>query len=73
MGSGILLREWLRGLLHGVLNETLLDRRLMAPLRTEVIERTLREFETEGHAHESRLWALLMFGYWRRQQEDQVS
>ena len=39
----------------------------MTPLSAPVIKRTLKEFEAGINAHESRLWALLMFGYWRRQ------
>jgi asparagine synthase (glutamine-hydrolysing) len=68
MGFGIPLAEWLRGSLRKVLRETLLDAPLMAPLSGAVIERTLREFESGRDGHESRLWALLMFGCWRRQQ-----
>ena len=62
MGFGIPLAAWLRGPLRKVLRETLLDAQLMAPLSAAVIERTLREFEAGGNEHESRLWALLMFG-----------
>ena len=68
MGFGIPLGDWLRGPLRSVLRETLLDARLMAPLSSTVIEQTLREFEAGGTEHESRLWALLMFGAWRSQQ-----
>jgi asparagine synthase (glutamine-hydrolysing) len=69
MGFGVPLGGWLRGPLRKVLRETLLDVGLMAPLSAPVIERTLREFETGGNEHESRLWALLVFGVWRSQQE----
>jgi asparagine synthase (glutamine-hydrolysing) len=65
MGFGIPLAAWLRGPLRKVLRETLLDDGLMAPLSGVVIERTLREFESGCNGHESRLWALLMFGCWR--------
>ena len=41
---------------------------LMAPLSGTVIEQTLRQFDTGDDGHSSRLWALLMFGCWRRQQ-----
>jgi len=68
MGFGIPLAAWLRGPLRNVLRETLLDARLMAPLSGAVIERTLREFDSGDDGHKSRLWALLMFGCWRRQQ-----
>ncbi|MGH9904008.1 MAG: asparagine synthase (glutamine-hydrolyzing), partial [Pyrinomonadaceae bacterium] len=69
MGFGIPLETWLRGPLRRVMIETLRDAELMAPLSIEVVERTLQQFEAGGNEHESRLWALLMFGYWRRQQE----
>jgi asparagine synthase (glutamine-hydrolysing) len=68
MGFGIPLADWLRGPLRNVLRETLLDAQIMVPLSGAVIERTLREFESGGDEHESRLWALLMFGCWRKQQ-----
>jgi asparagine synthase (glutamine-hydrolysing) len=69
MGFGIPLFDWLNGPLRKVMNETLRDATLMAPLSMQVIEETLREFETGNHRHEYRLWALLMFGVWRRGQE----
>ena len=68
MGFGTPLAAWLRGPLRNVMNQTLLDAQLMAPLSAPVIKRTLKEFEAGINAHESRLWALLMFGYWRRQE-----
>jgi asparagine synthase (glutamine-hydrolysing) len=68
MGFGPPLAAWLRGPLRNVMNQTLLDAQLMAPLSAPVIKRTLREFEAGINAHESRLWALLMFGYWRQQE-----
>jgi asparagine synthase (glutamine-hydrolysing) len=68
MGFGIPLALWLRGPLRKVLRETLLDAALMAPLSGAVVERALAEFESGQVEHASRLWALLMFGYWRRQQ-----
>ena len=68
MGFGIPLAAWLRGPLGKMLRETLLDAQLMAPLSAPVIKRTLQEFAAGITAHESRLWALLMFGCWRRQE-----
>ena len=45
----------------------LLDVELIEPLSVKLIERTLQgtlqEFEADTNADESRLWALLMFGY----------
>jgi asparagine synthase (glutamine-hydrolysing) len=68
MGFATPLAAWLRGPLRNVMNQTLLDARLMGPLSAPVIKRTLKEFEAGINTHESRLWALLMFGYWRRQE-----
>ncbi len=68
MGFGIPLAAWLRGPLRKVLHETLLDAHVMAPLSGAVAEQTLREFDSGDDGHKSRLWALLMFGCWRRQQ-----
>lgn len=66
MGFAPPLAEWLRGPLYNVMSETLRNADLMSPLSTRVVERTLREFETGDDAHQNRLWALLMFGFWRR-------
>ena len=69
MGFGIPVAGWLRGPLRNVLHDTLLDAQLMAPLSATVIERTLREFDAGVNDHQSRIWALLMFGVWRNQQK----
>jgi len=68
MGFGTPLAAWLRGPLRKMLDEIVLDDRLMAPLSAPVIKRTLKEFDAGINAHESRLWALLMFGYWHLQE-----
>lgn len=68
MGFGIPLGDWLRGPLHDVLRKTLRDAHLMAPFSAAVIVRALGEFEAGRNEHESRLWALLMYGFWRSQQ-----
>jgi asparagine synthase (glutamine-hydrolysing) len=68
MGFGIPLAEWLRGPLHKVLTETLLDPESMAPLSASAVKHTLREFQAGNQAHQSRLWALLIYGIWRREQ-----
>ncbi len=70
MGFGIPLASWLRGPLSDVLQDTLRDSRLMAPLEQAVINRTLSEFRNGNSAHESRLWSLLMFGTWRQHHAD---
>jgi asparagine synthase (glutamine-hydrolysing) len=67
------LVAWLRGPLRKVLRGTLLDVALMEPLSVKLIERTLQEFEAGINAHESRLWALLMFGYWRLQKYGDIT
>jgi len=69
MGFGIPLAAWLRGPLREAMSETLRDSPLMVPLSLPVVQRTLKEFEAGDDKHESRLWALLMYGYWRRQLE----
>jgi asparagine synthase (glutamine-hydrolysing) len=66
-GFAIPLLSWLRGPLREMLDATLRDPRLMAPLSLPVIERTLDEFDEGRDEHASRLWALLMFGCWRHQ------
>src|SRR5262249_36630048 len=60
MGFGIPLVTWLRGPLREVLDRTLGNDQLMAPLSPAVIAHTLREFEHGRDDHGSRLWALLM-------------
>jgi asparagine synthase (glutamine-hydrolysing) len=65
-GFAVPLANWLRGPLSGTLNETLRDSQLMAPLSRPVIERTLRQFDKGEDRHQHRLWALLMFGCWRK-------
>ncbi|HKP74837.1 MAG TPA: asparagine synthase (glutamine-hydrolyzing) [Longimicrobiaceae bacterium] len=66
MGFGIPLGDWLRGPLNPLLRETLLSRGAMEPLDARVIRDTVAEFERGAGHHESRLWALLMYGLWRR-------
>jgi hypothetical protein len=45
-----------------LLRGTLLDVERVAQLSVKLIERTLHEFEADINAHESRLWALPLFG-----------
>ena len=66
MGFGIPLAEWLRGSLRQTLEETLQCHDTMAPLDPLVIDNTLDEFLNHGVDHGSRLWALLMYGIWRK-------
>jgi hypothetical protein len=44
------------------------DSRLVSPLSSHVIERTLREFDQGKNEHGQRLWTLLMFAFWQREQ-----
>ncbi|OQX10980.1 MAG: asparagine synthase (glutamine-hydrolyzing) [Desulfobulbaceae bacterium A2] len=66
MGFGIPLSQWLHGPLSLILHETLCDSTLMSPLFSTSIQQVLREFDAGADWHVSRLWALLMFGVWRR-------
>lgn len=66
MGFAIPLSKWLKGPLRRILEDTLRDDNLMSPLDGQVIRNTLSEFFDQGADHGSRLWALLMYGLWRR-------
>lgn len=66
MGFGIPLARWLRGPLRPVLEQTLLNKELMQPLNSTVIKTTLDTFFRGDDQQESRLWALLMYGNWRK-------
>lgn len=66
MGFAIPLTSWLRGPLRSLTIDTLHDERLTAPLNNTVVRKTLSEFLDQGADHGSRVWALLMYGLWRR-------
>ncbi|PZO06773.1 MAG: asparagine synthase (glutamine-hydrolyzing) [Lysobacteraceae bacterium] len=66
MGFGIPVAGWLRGPLRPLLEDTLRSAQAMEPLDRSVIDHTLDEFLNHGVDHSSRLWALLMYGAWRR-------
>ena len=67
MGFGIPVGDWLRGPLRPLLRDTLLGGGgAMEPLDARVVRETVDEFERGAGHHESRLWALLMYGLWRR-------
>jgi asparagine synthase (glutamine-hydrolysing) len=73
MGFGIPLAEWLRGPLWKVVNETLRNPELMAPLSMPTITKVVRAFQDGQDANDTRLWTLLMFGYWNGQQRARVA
>jgi len=66
MGFGIPLAEWLRGRLRPTVEEVLGDGDAMAPLDRGVVREYVEAFFDQGAPHDSRVWALLMFGLWRR-------
>lgn len=66
MGFGIPLARWLRGPLRPVLEETLRNNEIMQPLNSKVITATLDTFLHGDDKQESRIWALLMYGNWRK-------
>ena len=66
MGFGIPLANWLRGPLRPLLEGILRSAAVIEPLDQSVIEQTLDEFLHQDVDHSSRLWALLMYGIWRR-------
>lgn len=66
MGFGIPVADWLRGPLRPLLEDTLRDARLMAPLEQSIIRVTLDNFLNHDADHSPKLWALLMYGLWRQ-------
>lgn len=66
MGFAIPVPDWLRGPLRPLLEDTLRNAEMMAPLEQAVIERTLNEFLCNGVDHSQKLWTLLMYGLWRQ-------
>ncbi len=66
MGFGIPVAEWLRGRLAKLIDEVLFDASLMTPMNGTVIRKTVKEFREQNIDHSSRIWALLMYGLWRR-------
>jgi asparagine synthase (glutamine-hydrolysing) len=66
MGFGIPMRDWLAGPLRPVVEDLLGDDDTLAPLDPAVARQTAREFYEQGVEHTSRMWALLMFGLWKR-------
>ena len=70
MGFRIPRAEWLRGRLRPMVQEVLADRDAMAPLDMRTIREFAAAFFERGAQHDSRLWALLMYGLWRRHARD---
>jgi asparagine synthase (glutamine-hydrolysing) len=65
-GFAIPKERWLRGELRPLLDSVVLDGDDLAPLDGRVARRTLRAFHAGDGSHRDRLWALLMYGMWRR-------
>ncbi|MFO1356331.1 MAG: asparagine synthase (glutamine-hydrolyzing) [Gammaproteobacteria bacterium] len=66
MGFAVPLADWLQGALRPVIREVLTDRTLMEPLDPDVIRQTMSTFLAGSREESSRIWALVMFGLWRR-------
>jgi hypothetical protein len=62
MGFGIPVPHCLRGRLAPLIEEVLFDARLMEPLNSVVVRKTVKGFREQHIEHSSRLWALLMYG-----------
>lgn len=65
-GFAIPVANWLAKELRPVLDDVIADRNLMAPFDEKVVAQIHREFVGGASHHESRLWALMMYGLWRR-------
>jgi asparagine synthase (glutamine-hydrolysing) len=66
MGFGIPVGDWLRGPLRRSVEITLQDAGLMAPLNLGPISKVMRDFYSGETKHSSRVWALFMYGNWKR-------
>jgi asparagine synthase (glutamine-hydrolysing) len=69
MGFAIPLADWLRQGVKPVVEEVLAATDLMEPLDRTVIRQVRDEFYDQGIEHSSRIWALLMYGLWQRDQK----
>lgn len=70
MGFGIPVAQWLRGDLRGHVEDLILDASIMEPLHMPAIraswQRLLAADGAASEAEAGRIWALLMYGQWRR-------
>lgn len=70
MGFGIPVAAWLRGSLRRHVEDVILDPATMAPLDMQAVRtawtRLLRAEGAPLAAEAGRVWALLMYGHWRR-------
>jgi asparagine synthase (glutamine-hydrolysing) len=67
MGFSVPLADWLRGPLRPTVEEVLADPAAMDPLDSAVARSVAAEFFQGGVTrHDSRLWALMIYGLWRR-------
>jgi asparagine synthase (glutamine-hydrolysing) len=74
-GFSVPLADWMRGPLHGVARDVLLDgdTRRRGQLRPEVLERLLAEHRERRSDRSSELWALLVLELWQRRFLDGVA
>jgi len=64
-GFSVPLSRWLKDDLAGMLRDTLVDKRTLAPwFRQEVVERTVNEHLSGRGSHSARLWPLLVLALW---------
>lgn len=66
MGFAIPVADWLRGPLAPLLDDILFDKNVMQPIDIDVIRNTVKEFRHARVDHSSRLWALFMYGMWKK-------
>ncbi|MEI6300095.1 MAG: asparagine synthase (glutamine-hydrolyzing) [Betaproteobacteria bacterium] len=64
-GFSVPLSRWLKDDLAGMLRDTLVDKRTLAPwFRQEVVERTVNEHLSGRGSHSARLWPMLVLALW---------
>ncbi|HEY3637458.1 MAG TPA: asparagine synthase (glutamine-hydrolyzing) [Rhizomicrobium sp.] len=74
-GFAIPLGKWLRGKLRPQLEDILSDAALMEPFDGATVRGMTTEFfsDRSGADHTSRLWALFMYGQWRKMSAESVA
>ena len=66
-GFSIPVAQWLRGTLRPMMEDVLTNKEFMEPFRIPVVKQMMVEFGAGASRHESRLWALFMYGLWRQE------